>query len=114
MNDRELIVNAARAAGYNTELRENGTEFAIERDGRWHPFDPLTDDGDALRLAVKLEIDIWYSDDSVEAAYKIMEDGFPGGRTYSVWEQAPDKFDATRRAIVRAAAAIAKLQSSAA
>ena len=53
MTDKELLELAAKAAGYIFDglvLRNDETEF--EYDG-WNP---LTDDGDALRLAVKLSL----------------------------------------------------------
>lgn len=67
-------------------------------------WNPLTDDGDALRLAVKLEIDVQFiilfkSDKPAVRAKK-----FSG---YAVDEQCDtDTCAATRLAIVRAAAAI--------
>jgi hypothetical protein len=59
MTDRELLEAAAKAAGIGLAphpfLHRRG-EGALTTDGAvWNP---LTDDGDALRLAVKLRIDI--------------------------------------------------------
>jgi hypothetical protein len=51
-------------------------------------WNPLTDDGDALRLAVKLDL-------SIDDACVIYSDG-----------ASDDRYAATRRAIVRAAASI--------
>lgn len=48
MENRELLILAAKAAGYGNE----------EGSGYWNP---LMDDGDALRLAVKLGIQVWFS-----------------------------------------------------
>ncbi len=107
MNDRELLELAAKAAGYGdircfsygcmdgALIRDNNGELSIS----WNP---LTDDGDALRLAVKLRLS--------------MRDGFNGtietGNEKSgrpIWEEyEPDPYAATRRAIVRAAAEIGK------
>lgn len=57
MNDRELLELAAKAAGYQlkrmcdpVESGEEGSDF-FHLDNRY--WNPLTDDGDALRLAVK-------------------------------------------------------------
>lgn len=54
MTDRELLELAAKAAGYDvTWLKDS--QFIHGRDDWW---DPLTDDGDALRLAVKLHMQV--------------------------------------------------------
>ena len=63
-------------------------------------FSPLTDDGDALRLAVNLFIQIYPGKDEVEIFH--MEIG------YVVEPTNGDVIDATRRAIVRAAAEIGR------
>lgn len=65
MNDRELLEFAAKAAGIAAEWREWTTGRVAEfktikytkHEGYWVnvvPWNPLTDDGDALRLAVCL------------------------------------------------------------
>lgn len=57
MNDRELLELAAKAAGIETRPQyasmENGYGLNVKPGYYWNP---LTDDGDALRLAVKLEM----------------------------------------------------------
>lgn len=97
MSDRELLELAAKAAGYTL----GSTTLD---DGYW---DPLIDDGDALRLAVRLKFHVGIN---------------PGNKvfctpTYSdkptVFEScerdgAQDPLAATRRAIVRAAAEIGR------
>ena len=52
--DRELLELAAKAAGWNI----SETPFGQWRRDEKYWWDPLTDDGDALRLAVKLRLDI--------------------------------------------------------
>ena len=90
MTDRELLEAAAKAGGVPI-----GAWYAYSnafyRTGERAEWNPLTDDGDALRLAVKLGL--W-------------EPVMFGHRT----EIAPDGdiYAATRRAIVRAAAALAE------
>ena len=84
--DREMLEYAAKAAGYEVEMDHKGVFHIHEGTGpqSWRPWTPLVDDGDALRLAVKLGLDIeieWYDDDPLAA---------------------------TRRAIVRVAAGIGK------
>lgn len=104
MNDRELLELAAKAAGMT------GTYFNVFADAEVPlsdgegPWNPLTDDGDALRLAVKLRIEVepWIHGDSACARAAVRE----------VLVDEPHYGDdperATRRAIVRAAAEIGK------
>lgn len=103
MEDRELLELAAKAACLSGYIYEcvNGPEFIIpgEEPIRWNP---LRDDGDALRLAVKLGIaPIQDKKDNVCAAYwtdiHCCHVGYNS-----------DPVSATRRAIVRAAAEIGK------
>ena len=66
-------------------------------------FSPLTDDGDALRLAVKLMIDIRQFL-QYRGVVDALVDRLGFGRGESIGD---DPYAATRRAIVRAAAEIA-------
>ena len=111
MNDQELLALAAKAAGIVEILFRNGGDddgydngvwtytWARKPDGKLYDWNPLADDGDALRLAVKLGF---------------MNSGVGFARYLSEYQQIilPHVFDesmqyaATRRAIVRAAAAI--------
>jgi hypothetical protein len=73
--------------------------YCDEPDRLWNP---LTDDGDALRLAVRLDIHPAFFSNAVFA-------GVGGAMKHSVEESVSDnKYAATRRAIVRAAAEIGK------
>lgn len=103
MTDAELLEKAALAAG--TECQWFGAELRIRRPDRlWELWSPLTDDGDALRLAVKLGIWVHPDSHTVEVV---------GVRAvYERIEHHEDKDSATRRAIVRAAAAMAKPRTS--
>ena len=93
--DRELLELAAKAAGY--EYAKHGGYIVVDGiPGNWNP---LTDDGDALRLAVKLEIDLWFGCGGLSAHGLAMDIEEDYGR---------DRCAATRRAIVRAAAEIGK------
>ena len=101
MSDRELLELAAKAAGY--EYAKHGGYIVVDGiPGNWNP---LTDDGDALRLAAKLKIDIeWqatnpFPEPRVEA-YQRNDEG-----AYFCADEHEDDY---RRAIVRAAAAIGK------
>lgn len=70
---------------------------------------PLQRDDLALRLAVKLEIEIYHGDDdgamTVWAGYEIPHPG-DNRIMYACEQHKGDPYAATRRAIVRAAAAI--------
>jgi len=113
--DKELLELAAKAAGYVGEWKY--LEAFNGRIAGWYfvladhsVFNPLKDDGDALRLAVKLEIDLQHNWGSVIAIYTRNDSvkiGVPshaevGGDEYK------DRLVATRRAIVRAAAEIGR------
>ena len=92
---RELLELAAKAAGFDIEDDEFRGEVVFADDGkRWAP---LHDDGDALRLAHKLDISL----SLVEGAQSVATGSAAGFLT----EQGSD-LAALRRAIVRAAAEI--------
>lgn len=115
MTDTELLKLAAKAAGVclhpADKLRYSFGNWGCDTtckacnedpsDAQWRP---LTDDGDALRLAVALNIGI--------SQYAGIHPGFVrAGENmgYSVTEQlGDDPCAATRRAIVRAAAELGK------
>ena len=101
MNDRELLEMAARAAGITGITRDGGIELSKDHAKPpydWRMWNPLSDDGDALRLAVALRMDIRIYGTDVRV--------FCCGVT--VLEGPPDFYAATRRAIVRAAAEIGR------
>lgn len=120
MTDRELLELAAKAAGRlvphgNHELLRPNEELHFDGDSYWFwptgdSWNPLNDDGDALRLAVKLKmvLDTDYNDGAIagnatiSCDYDFPEYGFQEGMR----ERNP--YAATRRAIVRAAAEIGK------
>ena len=103
MTDRELLELAAKAAGYAVVPHPNGKScsdlhFILARQN-WNP---LTDDGDALRLAVKLNLLLLlYPDDRAVRVTRLDQPN-----TIVSFGTPPDPYAATRRAIVRAAAAI--------
>ena len=87
MNDRELLESAAKAAGirlhvWGTKGAENFAALDAKTHARWNP---LADDGDALRLAVELGIQVFSPD-------------------YPEYHGSGDACAAVRRAIVEAAA----------
>ena len=97
MTDRELLELAAKAAGYWA------AEFNCPANLPHNNWNPLTDDGDALRLAVKLEMSADFFDDVIVV-------GYTAGDVFEQVTETPltDPFAATRRAIVRAAAEIGR------
>lgn len=112
MTDRELLELAAKAAGivgvyvnnYNGDFYYKGNTSGIEYelpDGGWYVWNPLDDDGDALRLAVKLDIHVLRFS-NMTTARAIFSD--------HCFDERDDgnACAATRRAIVRAAAEIGK------
>ena len=101
--DRELLEAAAKAAGLRLD-ELGGRIVRREIDGQPVYWNPLTDDGDALRLAVKLDLQIHPSGDEIwvsNPAASLAEDVV--FETYT-----DDPYAATRRAIVRAAAEIGR------
>lgn len=104
MTDRELLEMAAKAAGI--ELPNPTLRVTHMRGVAPKLWNPLTDDGDALRLAVKLrmEIDCYYGE---------VASGEEGDRNQTlIVDNDRDPYAATRRAIVRAAAAIGRTPST--
>jgi hypothetical protein len=96
MTDRNLLELAAKAAG----IEYDGIAAKDTYSGHYViPWNPLSDDGDALRLAAKLRILI----DNCEINYPINNTYYTLPFTYGM-----DAYAATRRAIVRAAAEIGK------
>ena len=106
MTDMEMLELAAKAAEYKLMptgfIWDNNQAEMIE----WNP---LTDDGDALRLAVKLRIEPHFvSDDEVHAVV-LQQSGIGEWETVLAEESTKkDIYASTRRAIVRAAAEIGK------
>jgi hypothetical protein len=115
MNDRELLELAAKAAGYriewvSTRLDDNFTARIRNENPywfNWPAWNPIDDDGDALRLAVKLDISLRQKFAMVVAEYPCIDAEFNERNT--LCEAVLDDYcAATRRAVVRAAAEMAK------
>ena len=107
MKDKELLELAARAVGQKVVRKvecSGGFELVELSSGlRWNP---LEDDGAALRLAVRLNIEFACFDDSQKVNAGVWsEDSKPYD---CMTPYNGDKQAATRRAIVRAAAEIGK------
>ncbi|MGI4846606.1 MAG: hypothetical protein ACRYGK_00455 [Janthinobacterium lividum] len=112
MTDRELLELAAKAAGYAVRWHGNWQCFVHERPfntnnpptlaGQRHVWSPLTDDGDALRLAVALRLQI-----DLETPGTVFVSNF-GWFAFMRENCRNDAEAATRRAIVCAAAEIGR------
>ena len=108
--DRELLRLAGKAAGLEVkfwqEIHPLLPEEAFARSAGtsstcWPRWSPLSDDGDALRLAVKLGIHLTNSNTDAWASTLGTNATEPLGA---------DPYAATRRAIVRAAAEIGRVK----
>ena len=116
--DRDLLALAAKAYGIEIDgwTKCNlGVEVAIYLiDGQefyWQPLlnNALTDCmGDALRLAIHCGIDFYEGDDNGPAAYAGYFVKDSARKKFVVEPHGKDKYAATGRAIVRAAAEIGK------
>ncbi len=113
MTDREMLEMAAKAAGLTIDKspfngggsKNTGFDFLGNAVLNWHTgekWNPLTDDKDALRLAVKLEM-------VVDTLQRVIG-GYPSDICIEIDrdDQEKDPYAATRRAITRAAAEIGK------
>jgi hypothetical protein len=102
MTDRELLELAARAACKDIDPDRFDEDFGFAIKDMAKHWNPLLDDGDALRLAVKLGLQI-------EINTRLLGDTLVISEFYDNVEcHKSDPYAATRRAIVRAAAEIGK------
>lgn len=102
MNDHELLKSAAKAAGiYDVDVAGRPCVLVNKSSGiHQRGWNPLTDDGDALRLAVKCGIEFQFSAGSTWVELGLHHEPHNG-----------DPYAATRRAIVMAAAEMGKSMS---
>lgn len=94
--DRELLELAAKAAGIELLRWVDYPEGFKTTESQWEAWNPLTDDGDAFRLAFQLHLTVTFD---AEATYA-MQTGKRVGDVDGSLARCP------RRAIVRAAAFI--------
>lgn len=110
MTDRELLEAAAKAAGMHWLIWEPWMEPvvppAFRVPGDKPHWTPLTDDGDALRLAVKLGLSCQFT-----SYYSVCYAGSPAAMQFTE-KSSGDPCAATRRVIVRAAASIGALMGA--
>lgn len=118
-SDKELLGLAYKASGYNFETKgwvsidydEPQIDYIkntwYEAGRAYHDlWNPLTDDGDALRLAVKLGITASPGSQTELARSRFVIALYSSGELLE--ERGKDPYAATRRAIVRAAAEIGR------
>jgi len=100
MTDKELLELAAKAAGIEVyAVYPSGTVLRHSQDHEG--WSPLTEDGDALRLAVQLKLEIEWWKTGVNVSHPVYA-------PMPIEHLENDPYAATRRAIVRAAAEIGK------
>jgi hypothetical protein len=110
MDDRTMLELAAMAAGIAVRWNEHWQAFQRTKPlaalgGEKHTWVPLEDDGDAFRLAVKLRLHIRH-DDGEGQVYVTGPNGVYWNDFALNEKSVGELYAATRRAIVRAAAAI--------
>lgn len=107
--DRELLELAAKAAGVDLEW-DGPPEMwqpMYYKGKTYHGWNPLTDDADALRLAVRLGLLVYVMRDAGFTGIRLPSEHI-GGKYDEVEIHVADPYAATRRAIVRAAAEIGR------
>lgn len=125
MTDRDLLELAAKAAGYSfidyhEPCQDRSAQLSTRWAGAWAEvkkpdaplgscrWNPLTDEGDALRLAVKLKINVLTPAGDGDRAMAIIG----AGKSYDIATHMADvdgdPYAATRRAVVLAAAEIGR------
>ena len=110
MSDRELLELAATAAGFNDAewAAEKAAICTVQAGKGFRPFwNPLNDDGDALRLAVKLKLKVYQAEFVAIVSLRMSQSYISEN-----YEDNGDHYAATRRAIVRAAAEIGRQMQS--
>ena len=110
MTDRELLKLAAKAAGIEV-CGSDLDNLLIDCNG--DDWNPLTNDGDALRLVVRLHISIDHNKPACQQRYVVAERCgcemmYEPVCAVEDVDDETDRDAATRRAIVRAAAEMAK------
>lgn len=110
--DRELTELAAKAvgvAGHYVQITDTYGEIHVDAGWTHHAFNPLVSDGDALRLAVMLNMDVM-GEGTLKDGTPCRSVVFPVGGDFDALSEpeGADPFAAIRRAITRAAAKIGR------
>lgn len=103
----ELLTLAAKAAGYRVRQSEIVAGFVDDDGETWNP---LEDDGDALRLAVRVGMNCAFLPQVWRESFCAVAADFESGQpAVNITEaHGEDAHSATRRAIVRAAAEVGR------
>lgn len=110
-SDRELLELAAKAIGRELMWTSFGMSAFKNIASTGPAWNPLTDDGDAFRLVVKLNLNIRYEAEPDGPTVSVDWDShdLPVTAGAGVWEYLDkDSCAATRRAVTRAAAEIGR------
>ena len=107
MNDFQMLELAAKAAGYEIEfIRNSGCFYRCEEEVGREDWNPLDDDGDALRLAANLRLEIipgkHFGDGCSVNSKRYQAPGV------TVFRDSKDMAEQMRRAITMAAAEIGR------
>lgn len=105
MDDKELLEMAAKAAGIRLFVYGAAGHEGYQDQDAQKPWNPLTDDGDAFRLALKCDVVYGRHGNSIWARWEFNSKVF---RESGEREGIQDLSAAARRAIVRAAAEIGR------
>lgn len=112
--DQRLLQDAAKAMGWIPcepgkfyMFCDEGIYFGSHAIPDSYEWNPLTDDGDALRLAVLLDMRFSFGQAGAMGYWESKENCFNGPIEYH-FDGRQTKYEAARRAIVRAAAEIGK------
>lgn len=123
MNDRELLELAAKAAGYEKFAYKEGDALELRHgykcalfvdvsDDEFFYWNPLSSSGDAFRLAAKLRLSITHVNNEFVAVETLPDETKPAEwHWFEYYENYPDEYAATRRAITRAAAEIGRARA---
>jgi hypothetical protein len=110
MTDRELLEFAAKAAGNGANSWSDSHKCLFTTHGpypnEYRKWNPLADDGDALRLSTELRLNVFHTNG---CAYAMQSDCDGEYEQKVSYKDAGDKHAATRRAIVRVAAEIGRI-----
>ena len=106
MNDRKLLEAAAKAAGHGIEFDDASGLIFMGNKFTGVLWNPLHNDGDALRLSAGLRINVEYV--KTQGGIEVGVNCWPVGRgDCGLIVEGDDPTACARRAIVRAAAAMA-------
>lgn len=109
MDDIKLLELAAKAAGYQVEwVKNSGCFYRCEEEIGREQWDPLEDDGDALRLAVKLRMNCDFLGAMTGVIFIDPGDEDQDGYLQEGPRKGVSDTETARRAIIRAAAEIGR------